>query len=146
MRPCRTSSRFPGPWARDTLPNVTAAVAAGWPGPVTYHGFEAGSGVMAGACLAGAPAGSPVRRIFELTLGPAGRPADAFDIPALLYAVKGLHGRWNKVGGGRNEIAADGSNQWVPDSDCPQAYLVRLMPVDSLSAELEVLICRPPGP
>lgn len=128
--------------ARDTLPNLTAEVAGAWPGPVTYLGSEAGAGLLAGGCLEAAPADSPVRKAYEATLADPGAGAVAIDLAAVHYAVRGAGTRWTRVQG-RNEVAEDGSNQWISGASL-QGHLVRQATLPDLNAELDSLLCRPP--
>lgn len=128
--------------ARDTLPNVTAEIAGAWPGPVIWLGNDGDGSILAGGCLADALVGSPVRKAYEEGLVAIGSLATAFDLAAVLFAVRGAGTRWS-LDPGRNEVDEEGNNRWIPGPS-DQARLVRQATIPDLTLELDSLLCRAP--
>ncbi len=118
-----------------------------WPTPIVFSGWEIGNKIMTGARLREAPAGTPVRRAYELYNGLKHR--QSWDQTALLYAVCGLDGRlaeyWDLQSSGYLHVNDDGSNVWRESPDKDHSYLVTKMPPAKIATVIEQLMLRPPG-
>jgi hypothetical protein len=118
----------------------------GWPTPIIFSGFEIGDKIQTGAALKNIPAGSPVRRGYELFNGLQNR--SSWDQTAVLYAVRGLDGGlkefWEVHGPGTCEILEDGGNRWRDAPDVKHTYLVRKMPEAKVAEAIEALMVAPP--
>jgi pyrimidine-specific ribonucleoside hydrolase len=138
--------------ARDTLPNMIREVVESWPTPVHFIGQETGEDIASGACLATAATGGPLKRIYDLNLGPTDPIKPSTDLLGLLYAVRGAstgqasHSLWSMVAEGGNTVQDDGSNVWSPLQDTDQAYLLRNGGPEALGAALDALLCAIPKP
>lgn len=139
-------------------PEATRRVAADWPAPVTFSGFEIGEEVLTGPRLGTeTPEGNPVAvayhlwdlvfaRRFEPDFEPESGiwPHSSYDQTAVLHAVRGLRDYWTVVRG-RVVIHDDGSNGWEPDPVGPHAYLVEKMPREGLARIIEDLMVASPS-
>lgn len=130
----------------DSVANLPAELVRDWPTPITFHGHEVSFTIRTGACLGGSPAANPVRRIYEIAEGGAGKASVSSDLTPVLYGVRGTGSLFDRVTVGSNIIAADGSNQWVAAPDSDQSYLVLSAPADNLAADLDALLCSDPPP
>jgi purine nucleosidase len=92
------------------------------------------------------PAGTPVRRAYELFNGLNNR--QSWDQTAVLYAVRGLDGRladyWDLKSKGHLQVSEDGSNVWRESPDKVHSYLVKKMPPDKIAGVIEELMLQPP--
>jgi hypothetical protein len=126
---------------------AAAEAIAGWPTPIVFSGWEIGNEIMTGAGLRKAPAGSPVRRAYELYNGLNHR--QSWDQTAVLFAVRGLDGGladyWDVKGKGHLQVNQDGSNVWRESPEKEHAYLVKKMPPEKIAAVIEELMLAPPA-
>ena len=92
-----------------------------------------------------APAGTPVRRAYELFNGLNNR--QSWDQTAVLYAVRGLNGGladyWDLRSKGYLHVSEDGSNVWRESPDKAHSYLVKKMPPAKIAAVIEELMLSP---
>ncbi len=113
-----------------------------WPTPIVFSGWEIGQEIMTGAGMRKAPAGTPVRRGYELFNGLTDR--QSWDQTAVLYAVRCLCGEqndyWDVVRKGYLHVNQDGSNIWKESPDKDHAYLVRKMAPERIAKLLETLM------
>lgn len=127
---------------------AAAYAVANWPTPIIFSGWEIGQEIMTGARLRQAPAGTPVRRAYELFNGLNDR--QSWDQTAVLYAVRGLDGGladyWDLNTEGCLHVNPDGSNVWRSSSEEDHAYLVRKMDPKRIADVIEALMLHPPGP
>jgi inosine-uridine nucleoside N-ribohydrolase len=142
--------RYPGGreynFAQQGAAPVTKHAIEAWPAavPVMFCGGELGEPVLTGPALAGAPAGSPVRRAYELMYnGIKGRPS--WDPLTVLYAVRGLRDYWQAETGGQNVIKEDGSNTWQPGAGRNHAYLKARMSNRDIAEVLSGLMTGGPA-
>lgn len=138
---------------------ATQAVAADWPTPVVFSGFEVGEELLTGPRLfTETPEDHPVRvayHLWDLTFARRFTPEfdpetgiwphSSYDHTAVLYAVRGLRDYWTAVSDGHNEVASDGSNAWRTSPDRDHAYLVEAMPREELAGVIEDLMVTPPA-
>ncbi|WP_020618722.1 nucleoside hydrolase [Paenibacillus daejeonensis] len=101
-------------WNFEMDPASARQVAAGWPTPILFAGYEVGCAILTGKrLLTDAPADHPVRQSYEaFGVGVAGRPS--WDLIAVLLAVRGVPEEWRLSDPGTIEIAPDGTNRWLP--------------------------------
>ncbi|MGR0481574.1 MAG: nucleoside hydrolase [Candidatus Electronema sp. V4] len=120
---------------------AAAYVAAHWPTPIVFAGFELGKDIVTGTVLRRLPENNPVRRSYELHNKLAGRPS--WDQIAVYYAVMTADDSrsefWTEKQGS-NVVAEDGSNRWLHDQNGHQAYLVQRGDAAEITARLEQLM------
>jgi hypothetical protein len=125
---------------------AAAFAIAHWPTPIIFSGWEIGNEIMTGAGLRQAPAGTPVRRAYELYNGLNNR--QSWDQTAVLYAVRGLDNGladyWDVKSSGYLQVHEDGSNVWRDSPDKDHAYLVRKMDPKKIAEVIEELMLRRP--
>ena len=125
---------------------AAAYAIAHWPTPIIFSGWEIGNEIMTGAGLKKLPAGTPVRRAYELFNGLNNR--QSWDQTAVLYAVRGLDGGladyWDRKAKGHLHVTEDGSNIWRDSPDKTHSYLVKKMPPEKIAAVIEDLMLQPP--
>jgi inosine-uridine nucleoside N-ribohydrolase len=127
-------------------------VAADWPTPVVYSGWELGSGIMTGAALS-EPLRNPVARAYELFggSGPVGTigDRDSWDQTAALYAVAGLtwEGRrlWSLSEPQEISFTDDGCSRWTPSPASNRCYLIQEMPNAALAGIISHLMTMRPA-
>jgi hypothetical protein len=95
-------------------PDDTYVVVNQWPAAVIYSGSGIGTPLGTGGRLMSKPAGSPIRRVWELK-GGADHPS--YDQTAVYYAVRANEGLWNTNTTGHNTAIANGNNTWATDVD-----------------------------
>ncbi|KAI1759824.1 nucleoside hydrolase [Hypoxylon sp. FL1150] len=119
-------------------PTSTFNVVNNWPRdvPITYSGLELGENILSGEGLADtAPADSPVLAAYQWYVGRCSTIRESWDPVTTLYGILGLDGSQvlgigklftyaNEVG--YNEVASDGTNTWVNDSDVSNQHWLRL--------------------
>lgn len=121
---------------------ATYAVVTRWPTPMIFSGFELGVDIETGAALyEQTPPDNPVRVAYQLYTG--GTARSSWDLTAVDYAVRGEG--YNLCGGGYNEVAPNGHNQWNRSAVKPQAYLTAAVPKTQLEAHLNALLIQPPA-
>ncbi|WP_417915102.1 nucleoside hydrolase [Candidatus Electronema sp. JM] len=120
---------------------AAAYVAAHWPTPIIFAGFELGKDIVTGAALRRLPENNPIRRSYELHNKLAGRPS--WDQIAVYYAVMTANGEqipfWSKIHGS-NAVSEDGSNRWLNEKNGRHAYLVQRGDSAKIAARLEQLM------
>jgi inosine-uridine nucleoside N-ribohydrolase len=125
---------------------AAAYAVAHWPTPIIFSGWEIGNEIMTGARLKDAPAGTPVRRAYELYNGLKNR--QSWDQTAVLYAVRGLGGYladyWDVHSKGHLQVNEDGSNVWQESLDKGHSYLVKKMRPGRIATIIEELMLQPP--
>lgn len=92
--------------------------------PTVYTGLELGTLVRTGESLVNTPVNNPVREAYRLYGGgvePYNRAS--WDLTAVLFAVEGLGDYFSLSEGGRNQVAFDGSNQWLSGDQKGDYYL-----------------------
>ena len=126
-----------GGWAGayDRVGNFTYRALKLWPAsvPVKFVSFDVGSNVRAGGVLLGAPAASPCRRAYlefcGIVGGAGGLPywcdskgRNAWDLMAVVLAVRGPQKSYSLVPG-KNEIdARSGRNTWHSENQSKSDY------------------------
>jgi hypothetical protein len=130
----------------DTAASVRAV--NDWPTPVVFSGFEIGARIKLGSRLKDTPETNPVRACYWHYNGLSNR--EAWDLTAVLYAVRGAGGYWTLSEPGLCLMHARvpfGFNAWVPSPQGPHRYLIEKMPPVELGRVLEDLAVQPPrGP
>jgi inosine-uridine nucleoside N-ribohydrolase len=125
---------------------AAAYAVAHWPTPIIFGGWEIGNEILTGARLKEAPAGTPVRRAYELYNGLNNR--QSWDQTAVLYAVRGLGGGladfWEVCSKGHLQVNEDGSNVWRDSPDKGHSYLVKKMRPEKIATIIEELMLQPP--
>ena len=144
-----------------------------WPRttPLTFLDYDAGASVLTGGILARAPGDSPCKRAYEVFCkvnngwcsGGLEPSRSSWDIQALVYAVRGSEGIYEREQGSNFVDPLTGINEWTPlrasVSTAPVArtppalqYLLHL-PAErrpTIQAEIEALLAhlplRPPQP
>ncbi|GMV97119.1 MAG: nucleoside hydrolase [Phycisphaerae bacterium] len=131
--------------------NVTIDTAAAvravndWPTPVVFSGFEIGARIKVGSKLAGTPERNPVRAAY-LHYN-ALKPREAWDLTAVLFAVRGQRDYWTLSEPGLCLMHAGvphGHNEWIPAPGRRHRYLIEKMPPAELADLIEELVIRPP--
>ena len=164
--------RYPDGTESNFMVDADAArfVAADWPTPIMFSGFELGMDVLTGPRLyTETPPENPVRTAYELwDLVFARRfdpdfdpstgiwPHSSFDQTAVLYAVRGLRDYWTAETRGYNVVNEDGSNAWRAPPETTSAvgsevrpagehaYLLERMSREELASVIEELMVRAP--
>ena len=128
-------------------PKPAAYAIRHWPGKIIFSGWEIGNEIMTGKGLAKLPAGSPVRRGYELYNGLNDR--QSWDQTAVLYAVRGLEGglndHWTLSAPGRLDVNDKGDNVWHDAPDGLHRYLVKKMAPRKIAEEIEALMLHEPA-
>lgn len=116
---------------------ITAAqnIAAHWPGPVTYVGWEVGTGVLAGAALTN-PSANPTARAYQIFWGSGGvgniGNRDCWDQTAALHAVTGLsfngHTLFTLSEPHHITFTDSGQTRITPDPAATRRHLVKTQP------------------
>ena len=126
---------------------AAAYAVAHWPTPIVFSGWEIGNEIMTGVGLRKAPAGTPVRRGYELYNGLNNR--QSWDQTAVLYAVRGIDSGladyWDLRSKGYLHVNEDGSNVWRQSSDKSHSYLVKKMPPEKIARSIEELMLQGPA-
>jgi hypothetical protein len=116
-----------------------------WPTPVVFSGFEIGARIKVGSRLAGTPERNPVRACYQHYNGLKDR--EAWDLTAVLYAVRGARNYWSLSAPGLCLMHArvpHGYNEWIPAAERTHYYLIERMPSSELGAVLEDLAVQAP--
>lgn len=128
----------------------TRYVCESWPDtavPMVFSGFELGGPILTGKAYQQSPP-SPMRRCYELAYDSLRKGRPSWDQTTVLHAVRGLaHGGtnyWTEIGGGSNQIDANGANAWVTSSVRRQTYLKRALDDAAMAALMDDLMIRPP--
>jgi hypothetical protein len=116
-----------------------------WPTPVVFSGFEIGARIKVGARLKNTPEGNPVRACYLHYNGLQDR--EAWDLTAVLYAVRGAGDYWTLSEPGLCLMHArvpHGFNEWIPAPQKQHRYLIEKMPPAELGRVLEGLAIQAP--
>jgi inosine-uridine nucleoside N-ribohydrolase len=115
-----------------------------WPTPIVFSGFEIGAKVFAGAALKNTT-NNPVRACYQHYNGLKNR--EAWDLTAVLYAVRGARDYWTISEPGfcvMHARVTHGYNEWLPTPNGRHRYLIQKMPPAELGKVLDELLVRPP--
>jgi inosine-uridine nucleoside N-ribohydrolase len=140
--------RFPdGNGEYNVMWDTAASVRAinDWPTPIVFSGFEIGVRVKVGSRLRETPEANPVRACYQHYNGLADR--EAWDLTAVLYAVRGASNYWTLSAPGlclMHARVGHGYNDWIPAPGKSHRYLVEAMPPDQLARVLDDLLLEPP--
>ncbi len=127
----------------DTVASVRAI--NDWPTPIVFSGFEIGAKVKVGSQLKKTPEANPVRACYQHYNGLQER--EAWDLTAVLYAVRGASHYWNLSEPGfclMRARVSHGYNEWIPTPTKQHRYLIEKMPPAELAKVLEELVTQPP--
>lgn len=142
------SGRFPdGQGEYNFMYDTIASVRAvnDWPTPIVFSGFAIGAAIKVGARLVETPEANPVRMCYQLYNGLKDR--EAWDLTAVLYAVRGASNYWSLSEPGfclMHARVAHGHNEWIPTPQKQHRYLVEAMPPAQVGKVIEALILEPP--
>ena len=140
--------RFPdGNGEYNLMWDTAASVRAlnDWPTPIVFSGFEIGVRIKVGSVLKQTPAGNPVRACYQHYNGLQDR--EAWDLTAVLYAVRGARDYWTLSTPGFAPMHArvpHGFNGWIPWAEGPHRYLVEKMATGDVGKALDELLLEPP--
>ncbi|HOX01286.1 MAG TPA: nucleoside hydrolase [Candidatus Paceibacterota bacterium] len=138
------SGRFPNGQGEYNLMYDTAASVRAvndWPTPVVFSGFAIGAGIKVGARLRETPESNPVRACYQHYNGLKDR--EAWDLTAVLYAVRGAANYWKHSEPGfclMHARVSHGYNEWIPAPQKHHRYLIELMPPDQVGRVIEGLM------
>lgn len=127
----------------DTAASVRAV--NDWPTPVVFSGFAIGARVKVGSVLRQAPEENPVRTCYRLYNGLEDR--EAWDLTAVLYAVRGTRDYWTLSEPGTAVMhgrVPHGYNRWIPWAGGTHRYLLEHMPPAGVERVLNELLLEPP--
>jgi hypothetical protein len=142
------SGRFPnGQGEYNLMWDTVASVRAinDWPTPVVFSGFAIGAAIKVGARLRETPEANPVRACYQRYNGLKDR--EAWDLTAVLYAVRGASNYWTLSEPGfclMHARVSHGYNEWIPTAAKQHRYLVEAMPPTEVGKVLEDLLLEPP--
>ncbi len=142
------SGRFPnGQGEYNLMWDTVASVRAinDWPTPVVFSGFAIGAAIKVGARLRETPEANPVRACYQLYNGLNNR--EAWDLTAVLYAVRGASNYWKLSEPGLCLMHArvpHGYNEWIPTPHKQHRYLLEAMPPKEVGNIIEDLMIAPP--
>ena len=140
--------KFPGGEGEYNLMWDTAASVRAindWPTPIVFSGFEIGNNIKVGAHLKETPEANPVRACYQLYNGLNNR--EAWDLTAVLYAVRGASNYWTLSEPGfalMHARVTHGYNDWIPTPAKQHRYLIEKMPAAELGNVIEELMIQPP--
>lgn len=124
-------------------------IAARWPTPIVYSGFEIGVEVLTGGAMT-QPGINPVAKAYELF--PAGgvgtiASSPSYDQTAAWFAVRGLNAGdrvlWRPSEPGRVSFP-DARSRFEPDPNGPHRHLIRHAANAEVAAVIEPLMIQPP--
>jgi hypothetical protein len=116
-----------------------------WPTPIVFSGFEIGARIKVGSRLRETPAANPVRACYEHYNGL--NPREAWDLTAVLYAVRGARDYWRLSEPGvclMHARVSHGYNEWIPAPGKQHRYLVESMAPEKIGTVIEELMIEPP--
>ena len=140
--------RFPGGQGEynfmyDTIASVRAI--NDWPTPIVFSGFAIGAAIEVGARLRETPETNPVRACYQHYNGLKDR--EAWDLTAVLYAVRGARDYWKLSEPGlclMHAKVGHGYHDWIPTPLKSHRYLIPNMPPAEVGKVLEELLIAPP--
>ena len=126
------------------------AIAARWPTPVLYCGFEIGARIFTGAAMTD-PARNPVAKAYELypAAGGRGRIAEScsFDQATAHAAIRGLHDSgvqlWELSEPGRVSFPG-GLSVFKPEPEGPHQFMKQKSSPEEAAKAIEALMVQPP--
>ncbi|NLH72970.1 MAG: family 43 glycosylhydrolase [Verrucomicrobia bacterium] len=127
----------------DTVASVRAV--NDWPTPIVFSDFKIGVRIKVGGCLKNTPEANPVRACYQHYNGLKDR--EAWDLTAVLYAVRGASNYWKLSEPGlclMHARVTHGYNEWIPTPLKSHRYLIEDMPPEQIAAVLEELMLDPP--
>ncbi len=127
----------------DTVASVRAV--NDWPTPIVFSDFKIGVRIKVGGCLKNTPEANPVRACYQHYNGLKDR--EAWDLTAVLYAVRGTSNYWKLSEPGlclMHARVTHGYNEWIPTPLKSHRYLIEDMPPEQIAAVLEELMLDPP--
>lgn len=140
--------RFPNGQGEYNLMYDTAASVRAindWPTPIVFSGFAIGAAIKVGARLRETLPANPVRACYQHYNGLNIR--EAWDLTAVLYAVRGASNYWTLSEPGFCLMRArvpHGFNEWIPTPLKQHRYLVEAMPPEQVGQVIEALLIEPP--
>jgi inosine-uridine nucleoside N-ribohydrolase len=140
--------RFPdGGGEYNVMWDTAASVRAinDWPTPVVFSGFEIGARIKVGSRLRETPEANPVRACYQHYNGLTDR--EAWDLTAVLYAVRGASNYWTLSEPGQclmHARVSHGYNEWIPAPQKQHRYLLESLPPDPVAKALDELLLEPP--
>jgi len=142
------SGRFPdGQGEYNFMYDTAASVRAvnDWPTPVVFSGFAIGAAIKVGSRLRETPEANPVRACYRHYNGLTDR--EAWDLTAVLYAVRGARDYWKLSEPGVCVMHArvpHGFNEWFPSATGRHRYLAEAMPPAEVGKVIEALLIAAP--
>jgi inosine-uridine nucleoside N-ribohydrolase len=127
----------------DTVASVRAI--NDWPTPIVFSGFEIGAAVKVGRRLRETPDTNPVRACYQHYNGLNDR--EAWDLTAVLYAVRGTSNYWTLSEPGlclMHARVSHGYNEWIATPQKNHRYLKPAMAPAELAKVLDELLLDPP--
>lgn len=140
--------QFPGGGGEyNVMWDTAASVRAinDWPTPVIFSGFEIGARIKVGSRLRETPEANPVRACYQHYNGLTDR--EAWDLTAVLYAVRGASNYWTLSDPGHCLMHArvtHGYNSWIPAPGRSHRYLIEALPPAQMAKVLDELLLEPP--
>ncbi len=129
--------------AWDTLASIRAI--HDWPTPIVFSGYEIGAAIKVGAKLSARPEHDPIRMSYQYFNGL--RDREAWDLTAVLYAVRGSQDLWDLSAPGVCLMHAGiphGYNEWIPDGHHEHRYLIAKAPTEKVAETLNALLLAAP--
>jgi len=116
-----------------------------WPTDIVFSGDEVGGNFNTGSLLSSrTPAGNPVRRAYELFLGPKDVGRASWDLTAAYFAVHGSDGVFTTSVPGKVTIDANGRNVFTPGSSGRHRYLKKVKTNAEITTLLDDLLIQTP--
>jgi inosine-uridine nucleoside N-ribohydrolase len=119
-----------------------------WTKPVVFSGVEIGNDIKTGLPLIhSAYRNNPVKDVYRISIPKAKGDAAgrmSWDQTAVFVAINGVN-PYYRLEKGKINIAADGSNTWIPDKGGKQGYLVVVRPPTEIEAIINKLMLYQPG-
>lgn len=128
----------------DTIASVRAI--NDWPTPIVFSGFAIGAAIKVGSRLRETPETNPVRACYRHYNGLADR--EAWDLTAVLYAVRGARDYWTLSETGlclMHARVGHGFHEWIPTPMKQQRFLIEAMPPAEVGKVIEELLIAPPA-
>lgn len=125
----------------------TQYVAANWPTPIVFSGFELGSPIRTGSVFNTKQITStnPVGRAYELYTG-FGNTRESWDLTSALYAVRPDGAHFNLSAEGCVTVQSNGANGWDAARKCGHRYLIKKLDYGVVAKVLDSLMIAPVVP